>query len=97
MRSGAPASHRQAAAELLPHNQEARRVVERAWDALRVALRGALMRAQAQGELPESADPAALADLLFVVLQGLRLVAKTGDADVVLAAAEQALGLLRTG
>ncbi|MFI6204966.1 TetR/AcrR family transcriptional regulator [Streptomyces sp. NPDC051041] len=83
------------AAELAPHDPEAARRVERRWDHVETLLRSALARAQAQGELPEDRDPRALARMLLVVMQGLRVVGKaSSDPARVREAAEQALVLL---
>ena len=83
------------AAELAPHDAAATRLVERNWDQLEAVLRSALVRAQAQGELPADRDPLALARLLLVLMQGLRVVGRaSGDPARVRDAAEQALTLL---
>ncbi|MER6115881.1 TetR/AcrR family transcriptional regulator [Streptomyces sp. NPDC001743] len=83
------------AAELAPHDRAAARRVELSWEHLEVLLHSALVRAQAQGELPGSRDPRALARMLLVLLQGVRVVGKaSSDAARVRDAAEQALTLL---
>lgn len=83
------------AAELAPHDPAAARRVELSWERVETPLRSALIRAQAQGELPEDRDPRALARMLFVLLQGLRVVGKASDDPArVRDAAEQALALL---
>ncbi|MEV5313849.1 MULTISPECIES: TetR/AcrR family transcriptional regulator [unclassified Streptomyces] len=83
------------AAELAPHDTAAARRVESSWEHLETLLHSALVRAQAQGELPEERDPRALARLLLVLLQGLRVVGKAStDPARVRDAAEQALALL---
>ncbi|MGW6647964.1 TetR/AcrR family transcriptional regulator [Streptomyces iakyrus] len=84
-----------AAAELAPHDRATARHVERNWDQLETVLHSALVRAQAQGELPAGRDPLALARMLLVLLQGLRVVGKASpDPARVRDAAEQALALL---
>jgi len=84
-----------AAAELAPHDPAAARHVERNWDQLETVLHSALVRAQAQGELPADRDPLTLARMLLVLLQGLRVVGKaSADPARVRDAAEQALALL---
>jgi len=84
-----------AAAELAPHDPAAARHVERNWDQLETVLHSALVRAQAQGELPADRDPLTLARMLLVLLQGLRVVGKaSADPARVRDAAEQALTLL---
>ncbi|WP_447037292.1 TetR/AcrR family transcriptional regulator [Streptomyces sp. DSM 118878] len=83
------------AAELGPHDDAAARHVERSWEHLETLLHSALVRAQAQGELPEGRDPLALARMLLVLMQGLRVVGKaSSDPARVRDAAEQALALL---
>jgi TetR/AcrR family transcriptional repressor of nem operon len=83
------------AAELAPHDTAACRLVEGSWDHLETLLHSALVRAQAQGELPEDRDPRTLARMLLVLLQGLRVVGKaSADPGRVRDAAEQALALL---
>ncbi|MFF5972104.1 TetR/AcrR family transcriptional regulator [Streptomyces sp. NPDC012769] len=83
------------AAELAPHDAEVRRRVELSWENVETLLHSALSRARAQGELPEDRDPRALARMLLVLLQGLRVVGKaSSDPARVHDAAEQALALL---
>lgn len=83
------------AAELAPHDPAAARRVEISWEHLETPLHSALVRAQAQGELPEDRDPRALARMLLVLLQGVRIVGKaSNDPARVRDAAEQALALL---
>lgn len=83
------------ATELAPHDPAAARKVESSWEHLEAPLRAALLRAQDQGELPENRDPYALARMLLVLLQGMRVVGKaSGDPARVRDAAEQALALL---
>ncbi|WP_328950903.1 TetR/AcrR family transcriptional regulator [Streptomyces sp. NBC_00184] len=83
------------AAELAPHDPAAARRVEISWERLEAPLHSALVRAQAQGELPGGRDPRALARMLLVLLQGIRVVGKASDDPArVRDAAEQALTLL---
>lgn len=83
------------AAELAPHDPAAARRVEISWEHVETLLHSALVRAQAQGELPEVRDPRALARMLLVLLQGVRIVGKaSNDPARVRDAAEQALALL---
>ncbi|GGV50059.1 TetR/AcrR family transcriptional regulator [Streptomyces spectabilis] len=83
------------AAELAPHDEAADRRIERNWEGLETLLRAALTRARAQGEIPDDRDPRALARMLLVLLQGIRVVGKvSGGPDRVRDAAEQALALL---
>ncbi|CAM5305429.1 TetR family transcriptional regulator [Streptomyces avidinii] len=83
------------AAELGAHDAEAARRVEASWNHIETLFRSALVRAQAQGELPADRDPRTLARMLLVLMQGLRVVGKaSGDPHLVRDAAEQALALL---
>ncbi|MFE5395539.1 TetR/AcrR family transcriptional regulator [Streptomyces sp. NPDC056568] len=83
------------AAELAPHDPVAARRVERNWDRLETVLHASLARARTQGELPADRDPLALARLLLVLLQGMRVVGKASqDPARVRDAADQALALL---
>ncbi|MFF4324766.1 TetR/AcrR family transcriptional regulator [Streptomyces sp. NPDC001568] len=83
------------AAELGAHDAAAARRVEASWDHVETLLHSALVRARAQGELPEGRDPRGLARMLLVLMQGLRVVGKaSNDPGRVRDAAEQALGLL---
>jgi TetR/AcrR family transcriptional regulator, transcriptional repressor for nem operon len=83
------------AAELAPHDPAVARRVEISWEHVETPLYAALIRAQAQGELPEDRDPRALARMLLVLMQGLRVVGKASqDPARVRDAAEQALALL---
>lgn len=83
------------AAELAPHDPAAARRVEISWERLEAPLHSALVRAQAQGELAGERDPRALARMLLVLLQGIRVVGKASDDPArVRDAAEQALTLL---
>ncbi|EYT80946.1 MULTISPECIES: TetR/AcrR family transcriptional regulator [unclassified Streptomyces] len=83
------------AAELAPHDPEAARRVEQRWDYLETLLGSALTRARAQGELDAERDPRALARMLLVLMQGMRVVGKaTRDPARVRDATEQALALL---
>ncbi|MCX4908855.1 TetR/AcrR family transcriptional regulator [Streptomyces sp. NBC_00878] len=83
------------AAELAPHDTSAARRVELSWDHIETLMHSALVRAQAQGELAEDRDPRALARMLLVLMQGLRVVGKaSAEPGRVRDAAEQALTLL---
>ncbi|WP_420033561.1 TetR/AcrR family transcriptional regulator [Streptomyces sp. cg28] len=83
------------AAELGPHDTQAARRVERSWEEIETLLHSALVRARARGELPEDRDPRALARMLLVLLQGIRVTGKVSqDPARVRDAAEQALTLL---
>ncbi|MFJ2261522.1 TetR/AcrR family transcriptional regulator [Streptomyces sp. NPDC087844] len=65
-----------AAAELMPDDHEVARVVEGAWGATEAALTVALLRAHAQGELPEGRELRALARCLMALLHGIRVFGK---------------------
>lgn len=83
------------AVELGAHDADTARRVEQSWHSLETALTSALMRAAAQGELPADRDPVALARMLLVLLQGLRVIGKVNPAPGLLRdAADQALTLL---
>ncbi|WP_405618301.1 TetR/AcrR family transcriptional regulator [Streptomyces sp. NBC_01508] len=83
------------AAELGPHDPEAARRVELSWQHIETLTHAALVRAQGQGELSRDRDPRALARLLLVLMQGMRVVGKNSqDPARVRDAAEQALSLL---
>ncbi|MBV2357067.1 TetR/AcrR family transcriptional regulator; helix-turn-helix transcriptional regulator [Streptomyces sp. J2-1] len=83
------------AAELCPHDPEAARRAEASWARLETLLHAALSRARAQGEIPADRDPRALARMLLVLMQGLRVAGKCGaDAGRSRDAAEQALRAL---
>ncbi|MDX3337082.1 MULTISPECIES: TetR/AcrR family transcriptional regulator [Streptomyces] len=83
------------AAELGPHDPAAARRVEASWSHVETLLHSALVRARSQGELPTDRDPRALARMLLVLMQGLRVVGKASDdPGRVRDAAEQALTLL---
>ncbi|MEU7342961.1 TetR/AcrR family transcriptional regulator [Streptomyces bacillaris] len=83
------------AVELAPNETASARRVESSWDHFETLLHSALVRAQAQGELAEGRDPRALARMVLVLLQGVRVVGKaSGDTARVRDAVEQALSLL---
>ncbi|MBP0459001.1 TetR/AcrR family transcriptional regulator [Streptomyces montanisoli] len=83
------------AAELGAHDVAAARRVEASWERIETSLYSALIRARAQGELAADRDPRALARMLLVLMQGLRVVGKVShDPGRARDAAEQALRLL---
>jgi TetR/AcrR family transcriptional regulator, transcriptional repressor for nem operon len=67
-----------AAVELAAEDRAVARHVETSWHTLEVALTSALLRAKAQGELRDDAEPRRIARFLLVVLQGVRVVGKGG-------------------
>ncbi|MER7364212.1 TetR/AcrR family transcriptional regulator [Nonomuraea wenchangensis] len=67
------------------------RVVE-SWAGLETAVAAALVRARAQGEIPEHKDPYALARFLLVLLQGIRVLGRADpDPRRLRAAVEEAM------
>ncbi|MFE6228062.1 MULTISPECIES: TetR/AcrR family transcriptional regulator [unclassified Streptomyces] len=83
------------ASELAARDPAVARRVELSWEQVETLLHAALVRARAQGELPEGRDPRALARTLLVLLQGIRVVGKaSADPARVRDAAEEALRLL---
>ena len=83
------------AVELGPHDTQAARRVQGNWNFLETALTSALLRAQAQGELAAEKDPRALARMLLVLMQGLRVMGKAAaEPQRLRDAAAQALTLL---
>ncbi|MFI1178755.1 TetR/AcrR family transcriptional regulator [Streptomyces sp. NPDC020799] len=83
------------AVELAAHDPAAAHRVGESWQGLETALVSALMRARAQGELPAGRDPVALARMLMVLMQGMRVVGKADPGPGRLRdAAAQALSLL---
>ena len=83
------------AVELAGRDPHTARRVAASWDTLETALTSALIRARAQGELPAGKDPRALARFLLVLLQGMRVLGRTGpDPARLHDAAAQALSLL---
>ncbi|MFI6307871.1 TetR/AcrR family transcriptional regulator [Amycolatopsis thailandensis] len=84
-----------AAMEMMSKDPDVARLVERNWDALEMALRMALSRAKAQGELDDAVDPEALARFLLTVLQGMRVLSKGPDpAARAKATAKQAIAVV---
>ncbi len=65
-----------AAAEVAPHDAEVCRVVDRTFGDIETALHGALLRAQANGELPTDRDARALASFVSCTINGLRVTGK---------------------
>lgn len=84
-----------AAVELAGHDVSVARRVEASWTELETALTSALIRARAQGELSPDRDPRALARLLLVLFQGMRVLGRApGGEDRLRDASDQALTLL---
>ncbi|MEV5572891.1 TetR family transcriptional regulator [Spirillospora sp. NPDC052269] len=84
-----------AAVEMAGHDAAVARQVEASWTELETALTSALIRARAQGELTPDRDPRALARLLLVLFQGMRVLGRAaGGEERLRDAADQALTLL---
>ncbi|MFE0701457.1 hypothetical protein [Streptomyces sp. NPDC058872] len=65
------------------------------WSVVETALVSSLLRAQVQGELAVDKDPHEIAQLLLVVMQGMRVVARAApEAGRLRAAAKLALASL---
>lgn len=69
------------AVELAGRDPEAARLVEASWNFLEASLTTALTRARAQGELAPDKDPRALARLLLVLFQGMRVLGRAPADD----------------
>lgn len=83
------------AVELGSHDDRAGRLVEASWSHLEAVLTTALLRARAQGEIGPDQDPAALARLLLVLFQGMRVAGRLpGGAARLRDAAAQACAVL---
>ncbi|KOV87617.1 TetR family transcriptional regulator [Nocardia sp. NRRL S-836] len=83
-------------AELVPHDSEATEVVARSYRRFTDIVADALRRAQAAGEVTDSARPDAQAQLLLYVVQGLSLVSRAGlDRKAALAAVDTVINGLR--
>lgn len=84
-----------AAVEVMSRDPQTARKVEASWNTLETALTSALTRARAQGELSAGKDPVALARLLLVVLQGMRVLGRGHpDPARMRDASDQAIALL---
>jgi TetR/AcrR family transcriptional repressor of nem operon len=64
------------AVELSARDAAVAALIGRSWEVLEAALTSALVRAKQDGELSPEKDPQALARLLVVVLQGLRVLGR---------------------
>ena len=83
-------------AELVPHDGDATAIVTRSYRRFIEIVANALRRAQATGEVTDSASPEAQAQLLLYVVQGLSLVSRAGiDQTAALAAIDTAIDALR--
>jgi len=66
------------AMELAAHDTEVAQRIRRFFTTMEKRLAAALVRAQATGELVDCVDPATVARLLLCLLEGMRVVGKTG-------------------
>lgn len=83
------------AVELGSRDDRAGRLVEASWSHLEAVLTTALLRARMQGEIGAGKDPAALARLLLIVFQGMRVAGRLpGGAVRLRDAAAQASAVL---
>ncbi|WP_329141676.1 TetR/AcrR family transcriptional regulator [Streptomyces sp. NBC_00670] len=83
-------------AELVPHDGDATDIVTRSYRRFTAIVTEALRRAQAAGEVTDSATPEAQAQLLLYLVQGLSLVSRAGlDKEAALAAVDAAIEGLR--
>ena len=84
-------------AELVPADEEARRLVSAAFDGFLDMVTRALRRAQERGEVTTAATPQAQAQLLLVLFQGSALVARVdaGDRRRIIAGIDAAIDGLR--
>ncbi|GAB3444652.1 TetR/AcrR family transcriptional regulator [Streptomonospora sediminis] len=84
-------------AELVPHDSEATEIVTRSYRRFTDIVTDALRRAQATGEVTDTATPESQARLLLYIVQGLSLVSRAGlDRTAALAAIDTAIDALRT-
>ena len=67
------------AMELAAHDPEVEQRIRRFFRAMETRLTEALARAQASGELADGVDPRIAARLLVCLVEGMRVVAKTGS------------------
>jgi len=67
------------AMELAAHDTEVEQRIRRFFKRMEIRLTEALARAQAAGELADGVEPAAAARLLLCLLEGMRVVGKTGS------------------
>lgn len=83
-------------AELVPHDSEATEIVTRSYRRFTDIVTDALRRAQATGEVTDTATPESQAQLLLYIVQGLSLVSRAGlDRTAALAAIDTAIDALR--
>lgn len=83
-------------AELVPDDDDARALVAAAYDGFVAIVSEALARGQAIGDVSRAATPAAQAQLLLLLFQGLALVSRAGtDPDQLASAVDVALCALK--
>lgn len=83
-------------AELVPQDDTARAVAAAAYDGFIAVAAAALARAQANGEVVDTATPEAQAELLLTLFQGAALVARASGRSRLNAGIEFALDSLRS-
>ena len=66
------------AMELAAHDPEVAQRITRCFKALKASLAGAIARAQAAGEMTADVEPETVAHMLLCLLEGMRVVGKTG-------------------
>jgi TetR/AcrR family transcriptional repressor of nem operon len=71
------------AMELAAHDAEAEQRVRRFFQSMETRLAAALARAQAAGELADGVEPASSARLLLCLVEGMRVLGKTGSDRIV--------------
>lgn len=85
------------AAEKVPQDTDVAKLVKKTFDAYRREVTAAIVAAQRDGDLAESADPDALAALILATLRGLEAMRKLGASPATLTAAvEQLVAALPT-
>ncbi len=67
------------AMELAAHDPEVEQRIRRFFTTMEARLTGALVRAQAAGQLADGVEPATAARLLVCLVEGMRVVGKTGS------------------
>ncbi|ORA35662.1 TetR/AcrR family transcriptional regulator [Mycobacterium aquaticum] len=83
------------AAEKAPQDTDVAKLVKKTFDAYRREVTAAIITAQRDGDLAETADPDALAALILATLRGLEAMRKLGAAPATLsAAADQLVAVL---
>lgn len=79
------------AMELTASDAEAAQRIRRFFRSMEARLTAALMRARDEGDLADGVEPSAMAHLLLCLVEGMRVLGKTGQEAVKSAASVQAL------